>query len=374
MVTAIALSQDRTFVAMGHQDGHIYLFDLADPSKPARSVPTNNRAAVVTGRREGHLHGSRITHLGFVGARHTAIVSSDEYGLAFYHSLGKVLFVEATDERRLLGKYPEEVQLASPKVNDPNYSPRSTIKGDKLTSRWLRQSPSILSTSPLPLGTIPHPTDAYNIVAIITSFKLVIVALKPSPKTWLRKRRVEDRYAAVVNGAAVTPAACIAWYPAVTVKDEDSMTGEMKTTQPTLLYTWGSTVRLIRVREDLPEHLRKSQKRDMPHEQGRLIFDETGSWNAESEIRAVQWLNAHVGASIYFVVLFLTSIQQVILALDSAIEVWDIRDGCKRLEVAPFSINNLISVPLKVDDKKVRSYERAVSTYKGKVFLLVGPA
>jgi hypothetical protein len=76
---------------------------------------------------------------------------------------------------------------------------------------------------------------------------------------------------------------------------------------------------------------------------------------------------------LYFVVSSLTSIQQVILALDGAIEVWDIRDGCKRLEVAPFFINNLISVPLKVDDKKVRSYERAISTYKGKVFLLVGP-
>lgn len=294
MVTAIALSQDRTFVAMGHLDGHIFLFDLADTSKPARSVATNARAAVVSGRREGHLHGSRITHINFVGARHTAIVTTDEYGLAFYHSLGKVLFVDATDERRLLGKYPEEVQVAAPKSNDPNQSPRSTIKGDKRTSRWFKQSPSILSSLPLPLGTVPHHTDSYNIVAIITSFKLVIVALKPSPKTWLRKRRVEDRYAALVNGASAPPAGCIAWYPSVSVKDEDSLTGEMKTTHPILLYTWGPSVRLIQVREELAEHLRKSQKRGIPHEQGRLLFDEVGSWTTESDIRAVQWLNPYV--------------------------------------------------------------------------------
>lgn len=279
---------------MGHQNGHIHLYDLANPSKAARFVPTNSRADVVSGRREGHLHGSRITHINFVGARHTAIVTSDEYGLAFYHSLGKVLFVEATDERRLLGKYPEEAAMAKPPSNDPDRSPKSTIKGDKSTSRWIRQSPSILSSSPLPLGTARHPTDSWNIVALLTSYKLVVVALKPSPKTWFRKRRVEDRYTALLNSVQMTPYGCLAWYPSVSIKDDDSRNGGLKTTQPILAYTWGANVRLLSVHEDLPDDLRKSQKRDIPHDQARLVFDEIGNWSAEGLIRAIQWLNPYV--------------------------------------------------------------------------------
>ncbi|KAF9037914.1 Golgi CORVET complex core vacuolar protein 8-domain-containing protein [Rhodocollybia butyracea] len=46
-------------------------------------------------RKEGHVQGSRIINIGFVAEGHTALISADESGLAFYHSLGKVLFVEA---------------------------------------------------------------------------------------------------------------------------------------------------------------------------------------------------------------------------------------------------------------------------------------
>src|SRR5262249_52804351 len=86
-VTALALSFDHTFVACGHATGHIQLFDIKNPQTPARSVPPTTLAAVSSGRKEGHIEGSRIVSLGFVAGRHTAIVSADEHGLAFYHSL-----------------------------------------------------------------------------------------------------------------------------------------------------------------------------------------------------------------------------------------------------------------------------------------------
>ncbi|KAI0245579.1 hypothetical protein BJV78DRAFT_1107102, partial [Lactifluus subvellereus] len=107
-VTALALSHDHTFVAAGHATGHIQLFDLKKPHVPARSVPPTTLAAVASGRKEGHLRGSRIVSVGFVAGRHTAIVSADQTGLAFYHSLGKALFFEASDVLRILGKYPNE--------------------------------------------------------------------------------------------------------------------------------------------------------------------------------------------------------------------------------------------------------------------------
>lgn len=94
-------------MASGHATGHIQLFDVQNPKAPARFVPPTTLAVVASGREEGHLVDSRIVSVGFIAGRHTALVSADDSGLAFYHSLGKVLFVEATDTLRILGKYPD---------------------------------------------------------------------------------------------------------------------------------------------------------------------------------------------------------------------------------------------------------------------------
>ena len=115
-VTSLALSYDHSFIAVGHMYGHIQLYDLHKPSVPARIVVPITTAALHSGRQEGHLLGSSITRIGFLGGKNTTIVSADNQGLAFYHSLGKMLFMEATDVIRILGKYPEsdEVEVIDP--------------------------------------------------------------------------------------------------------------------------------------------------------------------------------------------------------------------------------------------------------------------
>ncbi|KDQ57490.1 hypothetical protein JAAARDRAFT_130684, partial [Jaapia argillacea MUCL 33604] len=122
-VTSLALSHDHTYVASGHITGHIQLFDLNNPLNPARSVAPTSLAAVLAGRQEGHIYGSRIVAISFVAGRHTGIVSADEHGLAFYHSLGKILFVDASDVLRILGKYPEDDPTAPPEISH-NGTPR----------------------------------------------------------------------------------------------------------------------------------------------------------------------------------------------------------------------------------------------------------
>jgi hypothetical protein len=236
--------------------------------------------------------------------------------MAFYHSLGKVLFVEASDVLRLLGKHPLEnipSATASPVVDDDgSRSQHSTIKGSKRgRSPWIRQSPPVLAMASLPLGTNVHPTDAYNVIALLTPVKLVIVALKPSAKTWLRKRRLDDRYAAIEVGGKerleTKMAGCMAWFPSVSIKnDENGEPGKgdiVKTTLPTLVYTWGSNVKLLRIREELPEHLKLLQqaspktlgrKGGMPHDLGRLVFEDAAEWTAGGDVRGVQWLTPHV--------------------------------------------------------------------------------
>ncbi|KAG6869129.1 hypothetical protein C0993_001694 [Termitomyces sp. T159_Od127] len=181
-VTAVALSHDHTYVACGHASGHIQLFDLKNPKVPARFVPPTTVEAVASGRKEGHIEGSRIISIDFIAERHTAIVSSDDHGLAFSHSLGKMLFIEAPDILRILGQYQSDANLQSPK-------PAGTISAvtipDTSLPRRRRSRYTILATAPLPLGS-PHATDSYNVIALLTPSKLVVVGLKPLPRTWFK--------------------------------------------------------------------------------------------------------------------------------------------------------------------------------------------
>ena len=290
-VTALALSHDHTFVAAGHATGHIQLFDLKKPHVPARFVPPTTLAAVGSGRKEGHLEGSRIVNIGFVAGRHTAIVTADQTGLAFYHSLGKALFFEASDVLRILGKYPNEETVV------PGQPP--------FHRRRARRTNTILGMAPLPLGTVPHPTDAYNVTALLTAAKLVIVGLKPSPKTWYRKHREEDNDQ---TGKAKFRAA-MAWFPSVVptastshTKPEPAKKDNTKDTPPhttpMLVYSWGSKFRLLLVSELKTTEKFTSERTGklMTVEVGRLVFEERAQWTARDNVHAIQWLNAKVGS------------------------------------------------------------------------------
>ena len=295
-VTALALSYDHTYVASGHATGHIQLFDVNNSKIPARFVPPTSLTEVAAGRQEGHLYGSRIVSIGFVAGRHTAIVSADDSGLAFYHSLGKVLFIEASDILRILGKYPDEGES----LNEAG-APGSSIH-HPFRRRRLRKTHSILSMAPLPLGASAHPTDAYNLVALLTPMKLVVVGLKPSPKTWYRRHREsEDR------GSRSRFKGVMAWYPSMPPPDsppELHSNGKNRSTaslssHPMLVYGWGNVLNLIRVSETkVNQEVRNVRNGKISHvEVGRIVFEESRSWTVSSDALALQWLNSNVGSS-----------------------------------------------------------------------------
>ncbi|EJD52339.1 hypothetical protein AURDEDRAFT_180960 [Auricularia subglabra TFB-10046 SS5] len=333
-VTALSLSNDHTFVAVGHESGNIYLYDLARHQAPARTVLPTTLAAVATGRKEGHLAGARITALGFVGARHTAIVSADDQGLAFYHSLGQVLFVEAADTLRILGKYPAAKE--KPRRNG---------------------SSSILAAEVLPLGPAPHPVDAYQVIALLTPSKLVLVGLKPQPRTWHRVHREEEPN---MRG-------CLAWFPSTTLHDGAPPTANGKSngkangrapqpvTKPMLVFSWGRTFHLIRVREEkLPP--RPGTKEP----QGTLVFESGGKWRTDADILALQWLN----------------VQQLAAVTASSIEVYDMKT-LQRVERTSFRPQTLIQdagLYAQAEDDVFTDASldivRSVKSYKGKLFLL----
>ena len=296
-VTALALSYDHTYVASGHASGHIQLFDVNNPKVPARFVSPTTLQEVASGRQEGHLYGSRIVSIGFVAGRHTAVVSADDSGLAFYHSLGKVLFVEASDTLRILGKYPDEADPLN-EHGAPGISIQHSFR-----RRRTRKAHTIISMMPLPLGASAHPTDAYNLVALLTPVKLVVVGLKPSPKTWYRRHRDTDDGSPKSRFKGV-----LAWYPSAlptgvaqpeTQKNGKSRAHTSTGSHPMLVYGWSNTLNLVRVYESkmVQESRNPKNGKTTRVEVGRIVFEESRSWNVGSDVLALQWLNSNVGSS-----------------------------------------------------------------------------
>lgn len=293
-MTALALSPDHTYLAVGHAHGHIYLYQLdttpppPPPAKSSRSssstapvgglsVPTRTAlpvqlSAALAGKREGHLVGARIVHLGFVGKRHTAIVSGDEQGMAFYHSLGRVLGVDSTDILRVLGSYPVPAQ---PPSLDPA-APRTKTPAPT----------TLYATSPLPLGS--HPSDAYQLCALVTPTKLVIVGLKPSPRTWFRKLR-ERPTSASASSESLDGTGGGVWRTA------------RAGVNPLLAYWWAGVVRFVSVRvvevdDDGAATTRAVGKGGAGSADAvrRVEFPDAGRWEAEGLIHGVEWLNDNV--------------------------------------------------------------------------------
>jgi vacuolar protein sorting-associated protein 8 len=303
-VTAVALSHDHTFVASGHAAGYILLYDLKSPKNPVRTVVPASLAKVQTGRYEGHISGSRIISIGFIAGRHTAIVSADDRGLSFYHSLGKVLFVEASDTLRILGKYPDEpsanAKLRPSKGSSSSIHPPQAEAPTPFTRRRQQAPNAILAMSPLPLGTVPHPTDAYQVVAVLTPAKLVIVGLKPTAKTWYRRHRPE-----VTLSPQSRWKGCMAWFPCTSLSPEfgngktshrNGHRSNAETTSPILAHSWGDTIYLLCVIETKTrkkvQNPRSGQVREV--EEGVLTFDERPSWRASGLVLGLQWLNNNV--------------------------------------------------------------------------------
>lgn len=276
---------------------------------PVRCVSPTSLAAVSSGRKEGHVKGTRIVSIDFVGARHTAIVSADELGLAFYHSLGKVLFVEATDTLRILGRYPHLVDTSA--ANEDSSSTIASRKSSLNGNLKVKRGNTLLGMSSLPLGVSPHAIEKYNLIALLTPLKLVVVGLKPSPRTWFRRHREvigPDLY------GLPSPTGCIVWYPSV---DSSRTTAEIADSSPLLAYSWGRYMYVLRVYESRIQQKAVNPKvsgRVSTVEVGKVDFTEISRWSTDAEYLAVQWLNSDV--TIIFCFLWISSF---LLIFDSAI-------------------------------------------------------
>ncbi|CAG8784366.1 8202_t:CDS:2, partial [Acaulospora morrowiae] len=149
-----------------------------------------------------HIRGSAILHVGFVGVRKNGIVSGDDNGLAFYHNLYKVVMVNATETTRIMGRYP---------------SP-----GPEISSKSKRPS-TVFGLAPLPLGQLPHGSESFGLVAMLTPYK---------PYKFSKPKNVSSDPTAQSKSIS----GCLAWYPADKIQlDPDS---PVVHTDPLLAFSW----------------------------------------------------------------------------------------------------------------------------------------
>ncbi|GAB1525022.1 vacuolar protein sorting-associated protein 8 [Rhizoctonia solani] len=354
-VTAIALSTDHTYVAVGHGRGHVFLYDLSSPQTPARTVEPVSLKAVLAGRKEGHLIDTPVIHVSFVGARHTAIVTADAAGLAFYHSLGKLFFVEASDVVRILGRYPTPVEAPIGPATEARLRPDVKGKGKSADNAAHARIPTtaIVRVASLPLGTIQHSTDGYQIQALITPSKLIVVGFKPSPKTWFRRHNPNQ-------GSRNEP--LLAWFPAYTTSNsisKQSDTGRGKVgsiASPVLVYTWGNILHFLGVKEDrITQRVRDEKKGKIDRlEVGTLVFNElkTIDLGEHEQVRALQWLNTQ---------------QLLVVVRPTALLVYDVPSGNK---VESVDLDHSWLHPVMFTPQMPSSVSHNVKVYKGKTFLL----
>ncbi|KAL6250687.1 Vacuolar protein sorting-associated protein 8 [Rhinocladiella similis] len=333
-VTALAISADHTTIAVGHNTGHIFTWELARSSRPFLHIlPIDN--SLPQGRRgDGHIMGSAVLHIGFLGYRHTALVSADDKGMAFSHlatrGMGAVSRVVRT--ARILGRYPEVVTR---------------------TTKPLKKS-SVLAFSPLPLGNIEQRTDNLGLVAMLTPYLLVIVSTTPVAQTQHKAARPKE----VAAHSAMT--AALAWFPAIKLKAEES-----QTTRTKLVYAWSNIITILEVHEAAPE---EGDSKDKPPE---LQFLARSRYQAEEAVVAVQWLNRSVMA-------VLTITQQLLIIEDITMHVTESFDLLKKNIYHDDLYSQQLQAIIESLDEEDTSMHGVVAdafhmsfrAYKGRLFLL----
>ncbi|KAL8726672.1 MAG: hypothetical protein Q9181_005953 [Wetmoreana brouardii] len=336
-VTSICLSADHTTIAGGHTSGHVFTWELAKPAKPFLHIPPVDRRR--TPDADGHIFDVAILHLGFLGKRHTALVSADDKGMAFSHlaTRGMGAVARSVKTTRVLGRYPELTPSATPQ----------------------RKPSSVLAFSPLPLGNAEHVADNMGLVAMLTPYLLVIVSTTPIAQTQYKTPRPKE------VAAHSTMSAALAWFPSVKLKIPDQTTSETSS-RVKLVYCWSNILTVLEVTEVEP-----SATSGGVEGPPNLRFRSRSKWKAQEAIVAVQWLGRSVLA-------VLTITQQLIILEEYSLRETNhselIQKHIYHADLFSQQLNMLVE-QLDEEDASMHgvvadAFYMSFRAYKGRLFLL----
>lgn len=334
-VTSLAISADHSTVAGGHATGHIFTWELSRPAKPFLHIPPLERDRLDDQRSDGHVSGTAILHVGFLGTRHTALVSADDGGMAFSNLATRGLGAVARTVKitRILGRYP--------------LTARSTERP--------RKPSSVLAFAPLPLGNVGQPTDDMGLTALLTPYLLVIVSTTPLAQTQHKASRPKEL---APHG---TLSGCLAWFPAVKLKNL-SGNAQQSVSKTKLVYCWSNILTILDV--DAVVATEKERPTD-------LHFQPRSRWRGDEAIVAVQWLSRSVLG-------VLTISQRLVILEDNSLRMTDSFDLLKKhiyhedlfsKQLRPV-IEHLDEEDISMHGVVADAFHMSFRAYKGRLFLL----
>lgn len=334
-ITSVAISGDHQIVAGGHANGSIFTWETARPARPFLHIPSLDASQMVNRTIDGHIPNVAIRHLGFLGKRHTALVSADDRGMAFSHlaTRGMGAVGRSVKTTRILGRYPNDT-AASGKPRKPS---------------------TVLALAPLPLGIVERRTDVLGLTAMLTPYLLVIVSTTPVAQTQHKAARPKE----VAAHSALS--GCLAWFPAVKLKVTDPATGS-DISKAKLVYCWSNVLTVLDVDET------DSSGKDKAPD---LTFKPRSRWKAEEAIVAVQWHSRSVLA-------VLTITQRLIILEDGTMRMTEAFDLVQKhiyhQDLFSSQLHNLVE-QLDEEDPSMHgvvadAFYMSFKAYKGRMFLL----
>lgn len=334
-ITSIAISADHLIVAGGHANGSIFTWETAKTARPFLHIPSLEPGQMVNRTLDGHIPDVPIRHLGFLGTRHTALVSADDRGMAFSHLATRGMGAVGRSVRttRILGRYPNDVS----------------------TTGKPRKPSTVLAFSPLPLGNVERGTDTLGLTAMLTPYLLVIVSTTPIAQTQHKAARPKE----VVAHSAMS--GCLAWFPAVKLKVKDPKTGS-DVSKVKLVYCWSNVLTVLDVDEI------EAPNKDKPPS---LTFKPRSRWKADEAIVAVQWLSRSV-------LTVLTITQRLIILEDGSMRMTEAFDLVhKHIFHQDIFSNQLHTLVEQLDEEDpsmhgvvADAFYMSFKAYKGRMFLL----
>jgi hypothetical protein len=334
-ITSIAISADHLIVAGGHANGSIFTWETAKAARPFLHIPSLEPAQMINRSVDGHVPNVAIRHLGFLGTRHTALVSADGRGMAFSHlaTRGTGALGRTVKTTRILGRYPN----------------------DLATTGKPRKPSTVLAFAPLPLGNVERGTDTMGLTAMLTPYLLVIVSTTPIAQTQHKASRPKE----VAAHSALS--GCLAWFPAVKLKVKDPKTGS-DVSKVKLVYCWSNVLTVLDVDEI------ESTNKDKP---STLSFKPRSRWKAEEAIVAVQWLSRSV-------LTVLTITQRLIILEDGSMRMTEAFDLVHKhiyhQDLFSKQLHTLVE-QLDEDDPSMHgvvadAFYMSFKAYKSRIFLL----
>ncbi|KAI9047614.1 hypothetical protein LZ554_008327 [Drepanopeziza brunnea f. sp. 'monogermtubi'] len=334
-VTSVAISADHLIIAGGHANGSIFTWETARAARPFLHIPCLEPAQLVNRTLDGHLPNVAVRHVGFLGTRHTALVSAGDRGMAFSHlatrGLGAVGRTVKTT--RILGRYPND----GPTTGKP------------------RKPSTVLAFAPLPLGNAERGSDTLGLTAMLTPYLLVIVSTTPIAQTQHKAARPKE----VAAHSALS--GCLAWFPAVKLKVRDPQTGS-DVSKVKLVYCWSNVLTVLDV-DEVP-----SSDKDKPPS---LSFKARSRWKAEEAIVAVQWLSRSV-------LTVLTITQRLIILEDGSMRMTEAFDLLNKhiyhQDLFSKQLHTLVEQLDEEDDSMhgvvADAFHMSFKSYKSRMFLL----